>query len=257
MRQNWYTPRENMAYLGLRTNLPTKKYLERLTSLHDLNLFNLNIDSNVNPDRNLNIQPIQCKYYSPHSFSQSFKKQSSALSNDSQFSFLHNNVRSLRRNLENFQVHLLDELQLHFDVIGVTETKITNFNIPLDFDPSIPNYNFEYVPTPLSAGGVGMYIDNGLKYAVIEKTSNQDFQDLWVTIHFTNKRDIICGVINRQHNCPEKFLNYVDETLERLSNSSKSIYIMTDANINLLRYKTCKYAQSFLHILQSLCFSQQ
>ena len=78
-------------------------------------------------------------------------------------------MRSLRRNLENFRVHLLDELQLHFNVIGVTETRITNFNIPLDFDPSIPNYNFEYVPTPLSAGGVGMYIDNGLKYTVIEK----------------------------------------------------------------------------------------
>ena len=124
-----------------------------------------------------------------------------------------------------------------------------------DFDPSIPNYNFEYVPTPLSAGGVGMYIDNGLKYTVIEKTSNQDFQALWVAIHFTNKRDIICGVIYRQHNCPDKFLNYFDETLERLSNSSKSIYVMTDANINLLRYETCKYAQGFLHILQSLCFS--
>lgn len=30
---------------------------------------------------------------------------------------------------------------------------------------------------------------------------------------------------------------------------------MTDANINLLRYETCKYTQSFLHILRSLCFS--
>ena len=69
------------------------------------------------------------------------------------------------------------------------------------------------------------------------------------------KRDIICGVIYRQHNYPDKFLNYFDETLERLSNSSKSIYVMTDANINLLRYETCKHAQSFLHILQSLCFS--
>ena len=68
---------------------------------------------------------------------------------------------------------------------------------------------------------------------------------------FTNKRDIICGVIYRQHNCPDKFLNYFDETLEKLSNSSKSIYVMTDANINLLRYETCKYAQSFLHILQA------
>ena len=239
---------------SLITSLPTKKYLDRLTSLHDLNLF-LNIDSNANPDRNLNIQSIQCKYYSPHSFSLSIREQNSASSHDSNFSLLHNNVRSLQRNLENFQVHLLDELQLHFDVIGVTETKITNSNIPLDFDPSIPNYNFEYVPTPLSAGGVGMYIDNGLKYTVAERTSNQAFQALWITIHFANKRDIICGVIYRQHNCPEKFLNYLDETLERLSTSGKPIYIMTDANINLLRYETCKYAQNFLRTLQSLCFT--
>ena len=108
-------------------------------SLHDLNLFNLNTDLNVNWDRNLNIQLKQCKYYSPHSFSQSFKEQSSALSNDSHFSLLPNNVRSLRSDLDNFQIHLRDKLQLHFNIIGVTETKITNSNIPLHFDPSIPN----------------------------------------------------------------------------------------------------------------------
>ena len=43
---------------------------------------------------------------------------------DSCVSVLHNNVRSLRRNLENFQVHLLDELNCDFSVIGVSETKI-------------------------------------------------------------------------------------------------------------------------------------
>ena len=100
-----------------------------------------------------------------------------------------------------------------------------------------------------------MHINNGLKYAVIERTSNQDFQALWVTIHFTNQSDIICGVTYRQHNYPDKFLNYFDETLERLSISGKTIYIMMNANINLLRYETCKYAKSFLHTLQSLCFS--
>ena len=216
--------------------------------MHDINLFSLNTDSNANPDRNLNRQPVQCKYYSPHNFSQSFGKQNS--SNPL------NNVRSLRHNIKNFQVHLLDELQLHFSVIEVTETIITNSNVPLHFDPSIPNYNFEYVPTPLSAGGVGMYIDNCLKFTVIElRTSNEAFQALWITIYLANKRDIICGVIYRQHNCPEKFLNYFDETLERFSNSGKPIYIMNDANINLPRYETCKYAQSFLHTLQSLCFT--
>jgi hypothetical protein len=38
---------------------------------------------------------------------------------------LHNNVRSLKRNLENFQTHLLQELDFNFSVIGITETKIS------------------------------------------------------------------------------------------------------------------------------------
>ena len=236
---------------SLNNSLPSKQYLQRLKSLHDLDLFSMNTDSNTNPDSNLNMQPIRCKYYSPHSFSQHKR----TLFTDSHFSLLHSNVRSLRCNLDNFQSHLLDEIQINFSVIGVTETKITDSNIPLDFDPSIPNYNFEFVPTPLSAGGVGMYLNSSLKYTVIERTSDEAFQALWVTIHFANKSDITCGVIYRQHNSPEKFLSYFEETVERLSTSGKPIYIMTDANINLLSYESCKYAQRFLHSLQSFCFT--
>ena len=65
----------------------------------------------------------------------------------------------------------------------------------IDFNPNITGYNFEYVPTPLSAGGVGMYVDSDFKYEVLEKTSNEAFQALWVEIHFTNAANIICGVI--------------------------------------------------------------
>ena len=92
-------------------------------------------------------------------------------------SFFHNNVSSLKRNLENFQTH--------FSVIGVTETRIRNAN-SIDFNPEIPGYTFEYVPTPLSAGGVGIYIDSQLSYTVLEKSSNEAFQALWVEIHQTN-----------------------------------------------------------------------
>ena len=69
--------------------------------------------------------------------------------------------------MENLQSHLLEELDFHFDVIGVTETKITNSNLE-GFIPSIPGDNFEYVPTPLSAGGVGMFIAS-LDYVILEK----------------------------------------------------------------------------------------
>ena len=87
--------------------LPTKKYLEKLSSIHDLDLFTLNVQAAINPDSNLFNQCIQSHYYSPHSFSILNKQLSSP--NKSNFSVFHNNVRSLRSNLENLQIHLLDE----------------------------------------------------------------------------------------------------------------------------------------------------
>ena len=61
------------------------------------------------------------------------------------------------------------------------------------------------------------------------------FQALWVEIHFIYAANIICGVIYRQHNSPETFLKYFEETVENLSISGKPIYIMSDTNLNLLR----------------------
>ena len=39
----------------------------------------------------------------------------------------------------------------------------------MDLNPTIPNYNFENVSTRLSAEGVGMNIDEELKYTVVKK----------------------------------------------------------------------------------------
>ena len=76
-------------------------------------------------------------------------------------------------------------------VIGFTETRIRNAHFTSN--PSIPGYNFEFVATPLLAGGVGMYIDSDLINTVIQKNSNEASQALWIEIHFPNKP--ICGVI--------------------------------------------------------------
>ncbi len=230
------------------SKLPTKKSLDRLTSIHDLDLFSLNSHTNINPDYNLSLRPIRSNYYSPHSFSQLPK----SIVNDSSFSLFHNNIRSLKRNGDNLQSHLLNELNCHFSVIGITETRIKKSDISLDFNMNIPNYNFEFVPTPLNAGGVGMYIDNCLKYTVVENISNEAFQALWIEISLPKRSNIICGVIYRQHNSPESFLKYFEETIEKFSHSGKTIYMTGDIDINLLRFESCNHAQNFLTSLQSL-----
>ena len=124
----------------------------------------------------------------------------------------------------------------------------------MDFNPSIPGYVFEYVPTPLASGGVGLYINDSLKYTVIVKVSDEAFQSLWIEIQLQQKSNIICGIIYRQHNSPKRFQEYFDDKLERLITSNKSIYIMGDFNINLLHAVTSCYVQDFLLSLQSFSF---
>lgn len=215
-----------------------------------MDLFSLNTNPDINPDLNLSSKQIRSNYYSPHSFS---KVKNNKCISEPCLSFLHNNVRSLKRNLEDFQNHLLHELNLRFNIIGVTETRMTNIG-SLNFNPNIPGYKFEYVETPLSAGGVGMYIDETLNYRVIEKNSNEAFQALWIEIDYGNKANAICGVLYRQHNSPASFQNYFDTSLEKFSATGKPIYVLGDFNINLLRFETCKYAHNFLLSLQSYGF---
>lgn len=77
---------------------------------------------------------------------------------------LHNNRRSLKKNLERIQTHLIDELGFHFSLIAIAKTRINNANV-INFNPNIEGYTFEFVPTPLSAGGVAMYI-KGLSHHI-------------------------------------------------------------------------------------------
>ena len=192
---------------GIYLNYQQRNPLIFLLSIHDLDLFSLNSHTNINLDYNLSLRPIRSNYYSPYSFSQLPK----SIINESSFSLIHNNIRSLKRNGENLQSHLLNELNCHFSVIGITETRIKKSDIPLDFNMDIPNYNFEFVPTPLNAGCVSMYIDNCLKYTVVENISNEAFQALWIEISLAKRSNIICGVIYiyRQHNSPDSFLKYI------------------------------------------------
>ena len=96
------------------------------------------------------------------------KTKLSEAETDTSFSVFHNNVVSLNRNLKNLQTHILHELDFHFNIIGVTETKVTNANSQM-CTAKIPGYSFEYVPTPLSSGGVGLFIDESLNYRNFRK----------------------------------------------------------------------------------------
>ena len=85
---------------SLSTFCKTKRDLDKLTCLYDLDLFTLNtvLDCNLNPD-NQSFVRIPSPYYSPHSFRQMKTK----VETDTSFSVFHNNVVSLNRKGDHFQ----------------------------------------------------------------------------------------------------------------------------------------------------------
>ena len=158
-----------------------RRNLDKSNSLYNLDIFssNSNLDACLNTEVNLLNQRIQSRYISPHSFKM-LKQELPENTVKSRFSIFHNNIVSINRNLENVEL-LLDELDFHFDVIGISETKIKNSNNS-KAHLSISGYAFEHVPTPLASGGIGLFVNQSLNYNVLAKTLNEAFQALWVEI---------------------------------------------------------------------------
>ena len=55
----------------------------------------------------------------------------------------------------------------------------------------------------------------------------------------------------RQHNNPDRFLQYFEESVEKYSATGKQLCILGDYNLDLLKIESSKYSQDFLMCLQS------
>jgi len=141
----------------------TKQDLNKLSGLYDLDLLSLNtaLGDNINWDTGNQFScRVNSRYYSQHTFSKLRTKISLP---DSTFSLFHNNIVSLNRNLENLHTPLLQEANyFHFNISNINSQFCVS---------KIAGYAFEYLRTPLASGGVGMFIDESLKY-ILQMTSN-------------------------------------------------------------------------------------
>ena len=77
-------------------------------------------------------------------------------------SLFHINSCSLNKNFDDLQ-HLLNCTKKSFDIIAISETRITK-QVSLLNNLNLNNYSFEFTPTETSAGGTLLYIANHLSY---------------------------------------------------------------------------------------------
>ena len=98
---------------------------------------------------------INSNYYDIHQL-QTLKE----FTDKSSLSLFHLNTCSLSKNIDDLE-HLIQSTKTDFDVIAVSESRITKNKLP-PVDISIPNYSYEFCPTEANAGSTLIYIRNHL-----------------------------------------------------------------------------------------------
>ena len=102
----------------------------------------------------------------------------------------------------------------------------------------------------MSAGGVGLFINENYKYRVLDRSTNSSYQALWIEILLPNHKKNICGIFYRQHDNVDQFFDYLSDSLEYFSGHNNNIYLMGDFNVDFLKYENCEYSQALLQCMQ-------
>ena len=144
-------------------------------------------------------------------------------------SLFHINACSLNKNFDDLQ-HLLSCTKKNFDIIAISETRITK-QVSLLNNLNLNNYSFEFTPTETSAGGTLLYTANHLSYKCqndLNIYKKNELESTFIEIANPKKSNIIVGVIYRHpsmdltdFNC-----NYLNKLLENISKEQKSVFLL-------------------------------
>ena len=113
-------------------------------------------------------------------------------------SLFHINACSLHKKFDDLQ-HLLSCTKNNFDMIGVTETRITK-QVSLLNNLNLNNYSYEFAPTETTAVGTLLYIANHLSQKChndLNIYKKNELESTFIEIVNPKKSNIIVGVIYR------------------------------------------------------------
>ena len=156
----------------------------------------INATMEGNEDLDLETNPINCKYYSIEQFKR--KK----INPTKQFSILHLNIHSLELHLPELRI-ALSLLDIEFDFICITETKLTKNSAPKS-DITLDGYQDPVgTPTEAAKGGVLIYARNGINFKPREDLNiykSKELESCFVEQINAKGKNTIIGTIYR-HPC--------------------------------------------------------
>ena len=194
---------------------------------HLLNESNLNIDT-------------------PYLSADEAKNTLQKLRNNSGFSAIHINLRSINKNFNNLTT-FLNHCDHEFSIIALTESwhKTGNSNYNLH------NYNVVHLPRDnKTGGGICVFVHNSLMFKVRHdlSVSNENNESLFIEIINKNSKNLIVGTTYRPPSGKLKpFKNDFKSVLKKLNN--KHIYLLGDYNINALLYNEDNKIKEFFNMM--------
>ena len=135
--------------------------------------------------------PNPSTYYSIDKFNE-IKSKSNSFNGTN---LLHLKISSLPHNYE--QLHtLLADIDIKFDIIGITETRLRTGQKALN-SIDIEKYVIEHTTTDASCGGALLYIKEGIIYKVrneLKITKSEELESIFIKIQINHKqKNVIVG----------------------------------------------------------------
>ena len=173
----------------------------------------------------------------------------------SNFLMLHCNIRSANKNFDSLRSLLLNS-KLNCSVIGLSETWFTN-GTQLSYY-SLPDYNLvTNNRIGKTGGGVALFISEQFDYRLRPDLNfmNASIETLFVEIIMPNDKNIIVGIIYRPPNSlHDDFLNTFHGLLAYPDMVNKKCFLLGDYNIDLLKYDTDTFVQTFSDVIMTAGF---
>ena len=196
---------------------------------------------------------VNSKYYNFKNFN------SIKIDKSSSFGLFHVNIASLNKHFDDLN-ETLSRMKFSFDIIGISEHKITKESPPSN-NITLPGYDeFIYEPTGTTHGGTGFYIKSGHDY-IIRNDLNLNipsfYEAMFIEIILPDRKNLVVGCIYRHPS--ESIRDFSSEHLEpilsKISKEKKECALMGDFNVDLLTSNGNNAASEFFNTLSSYFYT--
>ena len=190
------------------------------------------------------------KYYTEGEVGCLFRNKS-----ERDFSIITFNIESLPKHFDEFE-HTLDKMKTNIDIIGVTETKITD-KVNSYYHPNLKGYKFYHSRSSTTHGSAGVFIHKSLN---VNKRNDLDisipgmFETVWLDIESSGEaKKCVIGIIYRHPGITEIpfFQRKLEKTLSSLNRSDTKYYLVGDFNVAVQDIDVQPNIEAFINMMFS------